>query len=674
MTCRTTSCPRRRTGLTVGRPDRPQAHGRARRGRLLRPAVRDHAASSAIRSATRRSTGPACGRPEVLRRLLRHAERDEQRAHGQRVLDGADARPDRHPDASRPSGRTGCRARSTSTASTSIDQAAAAARPATPATASMERDADALWRADRRRRHPSSSTSIAAHLRRLRRDDGVAGVRRDEVPDQGGRPGRSLGQPRPDQAELGHEPLRAVDVVARRRAAVGHSSIRQGESSGTITHEIVHTFGVGDNNNNPYVTPYRRVGSGPWDVMDRGSFNGPGGPHMRWVVPAHAGRRDARRHDAAQQDRHGLHLRRAGGARQPRRAGELRPRRSPTCRASAHGRARRAGTLTGHPVASTVPRRRPDAGLRHQHRPAVRRRAGCNYYSLETVQRIGDDSFTPDNGVLIAKNKTARATDPAATPASPGSIDANPQDMNKVDFLQARTTRRSCARSPTTASSTTRCSTPAPNSGSQYEYVDAANRLHFYVLDRPARRERRAVVRRRRSARSTARARTRAASRVARRRRALNPRRQLVHVQAHQHRRRRATDRRPAPAGRPTASFDTDVYRLSARRSRACRSQLTNALAAVKSGEQRRRPGLHRRPRQPRDTVTLTATSESDPTKTATAPCAWRTPATSVARCRRRCADAGHAGRVRPVHAGRRERLHRLDDGQRRSRPRVTRR
>ena len=33
----------------------------------------------------------------------------------------------------------------------------------------------------------------------------------------------------------------------------GLSSVRQGESSGTITHEIVHfAFRVGDNNNNPY--------------------------------------------------------------------------------------------------------------------------------------------------------------------------------------------------------------------------------------------------------------------------------------------------------------------------------------------------------------------------------------------------------------------------------------
>jgi M6 family metalloprotease-like protein len=66
----------------------------------------------------------------------------------------------------------------------------------------------------------------------------------------------------------------------------GLSSMRQGESSGTITHELGHfAFRIPDLNNNPYVEPFRRVAAGPWDMMDRGSFNGPGGPHMRWVVP-----------------------------------------------------------------------------------------------------------------------------------------------------------------------------------------------------------------------------------------------------------------------------------------------------------------------------------------------------------------------------------------------------
>ena len=33
-----------------------------------------------------------------------------------------------------------------------------------------------------------------------------------------------------------------------------------------------------------------------------------------------------------------------------------------------------------------------------------------NFYTLEVVQRIGYDSFTPDNGVLIAKNKDRPST------------------------------------------------------------------------------------------------------------------------------------------------------------------------------------------------------------------------------------------------------------------------
>ncbi len=66
----------------------------------------------------------------------------------------------------------------------------------------------------------------------------------------------------------------------------GLSSMRQGENSGTITHELGHfAFSLPDLNNNPYVKPYRRVAAGTWDMMDRGCFNGPGGPHKRWVVP-----------------------------------------------------------------------------------------------------------------------------------------------------------------------------------------------------------------------------------------------------------------------------------------------------------------------------------------------------------------------------------------------------
>ena len=55
---------------------------------------------------------------------------------------------------------------------------------------------------------------------------------------------------------------------------------------------------------------------------------------------------------------------------------------------------------------------------------------GYENYTLEVVDRMGTDSFTPDHGVLIAKNKTAEL--------APWKwvIDAHPEDIDKVDFLR----------------------------------------------------------------------------------------------------------------------------------------------------------------------------------------------------------------------------------------------
>jgi M6 family metalloprotease-like protein len=55
-----------------------------------------------------------------------------------------------------------------------------------------------------------------------------------------------------------------------------NSAIITGEASGAIRHEVSHAaFRIGDNYNNPYVTPYRRVGRAV-GLMDRGSFSSPG--------------------------------------------------------------------------------------------------------------------------------------------------------------------------------------------------------------------------------------------------------------------------------------------------------------------------------------------------------------------------------------------------------------
>ncbi|CRK46400.1 hypothetical protein BN1723_007054 [Verticillium longisporum] len=64
----------------------------------------------------------------------------------------------------------------------------------------------------------------------------------------------------------------------------GGGSSTQGESSGmgVYAHELSHLLIIADNYNNPYSDPPQRAYTGPWSMMSRGSFNGPGGPHTRW--------------------------------------------------------------------------------------------------------------------------------------------------------------------------------------------------------------------------------------------------------------------------------------------------------------------------------------------------------------------------------------------------------
>ncbi|WP_199853872.1 peptidase M6 [Plantactinospora sp. BB1] len=256
----------------------------------------------------------------------------------------------------------------------------------------------------------------------------------------------------------------------------GSSSMRQGESSGTITHEIAHTFGIADNNNNPYVSPYRRVGSGTWDVMDRGSFNGPGGPHNRWVVPAAQGAAMP----AGQTLRSKLKLGHIDEAQVLRLSREA---------------LRTTGVAVVTVKARTaVPAARDIQGVRigmdRDLTPAcdINTDPLCpgtpvyNWYSLETVQRIGADSFTPDNGVLLARNKDAE-TNTCGYTCFTWVVDANPQDIDMVDYYRPDGTpvKRTIADYRQLNDALFHAGT---RSGSEYEYVDTANRLHFYVLDR----------------------------------------------------------------------------------------------------------------------------------------------------------------------------------------------
>lgn len=93
------------------------------------------------------------------------------------------------------------------------------------------------------------------------------------------------------------------------------------------------------------------------------------------------------------------------------------------------------------------------------------------------VDRMGADSFTPDSGVMISKSKIN----------SDGglfqwTIDANPQDINLLDFYRPDGTPAYITMGDyrQLADALFHSGT---RSGSEYEYVDKANSLHFYVIN-----------------------------------------------------------------------------------------------------------------------------------------------------------------------------------------------
>ncbi|MFC2168126.1 peptidase M6 [Acidobacteriota bacterium] len=264
----------------------------------------------------------------------------------------------------------------------------------------------------------------------------------------------------------------------------GLSSMRQGENSGTITHELGHyAFRLPDLNNNPYVTPYRRVAAGPWDMMDRGCFNGPGGPHMRWVVPPVQGAAMPaglmvrnRLENGFIAESQLLTLSREGLADSGLAIAQV------TARAVDPLSGTFAGIIVRLDGEEPFDRTPVDDPAINPLSPGI---PNYNFYTLEVVQRIGYDSFTPDNGVLIAKNKDTlrgRNGGPNAFNSYIWVIDAHPEDINMVDYIKPNgdMVMRTVADYRQLNDALFHAGL---NSGSDFEWKDLSNRLHFYVID-----------------------------------------------------------------------------------------------------------------------------------------------------------------------------------------------
>jgi M6 family metalloprotease-like protein len=258
-------------------------------------------------------------------------------------------------------------------------------------------------------------------------------------------------------------------------ASRGSSTQAESSGAGVYAHELSHLLGIGDNYNNPYGEPVSRSYSGIWSMLARGSFNGPGGPHRRWVVPATEGGTMGSHHMLRNKmkldmvdEEHLLRLTRDGLAQSGVVFADVTAREVPI--GEPFGR----DGLSGINVAMEGGDQSPECSLEEDWRCD---RGGYQNYTVEVVDRMGSDSFTPDDGVLMAKTKN-RDRSPFIW-----VVDANPEDIDEVDFERPDGSQAMISLGDYRQLSDALFKA-GTDSGSEYEHVDDANRLHMYVLDR----------------------------------------------------------------------------------------------------------------------------------------------------------------------------------------------
>lgn len=391
----------------------------------------------------------------------------------------------------------------------------------------------------------------------------------------------------------------------------GGGSSTQAESSGmsVYAHELSHILGIGDNYNNPFGVPARRAYSGIWEMLSRGTFNGPGGPHSRWLIPATAGASMGAQHML----RNKIKLQMVDEQNVLRLSRDaLDESGLVIARVSARVVQPGPSGLSGINIALDAGDLGPPCDVRAD--PFCDGR-GYHNYTLEVVDRMGTDSFTPDSGVLLAKTKNQDQA------PFEWVIDANPQDIGMTDYVLPDGTPV-----PITIGDYRQLSDAlfhaGTNSGSEFEYVDTANRLHFYILD----------VHRDRQGQLAYTVAIRSLDGSGPQQRGVRlqptvglPDRDGLNTCAFP---LRNTGRTAPPQGQHpedvSAFLRGDVYRLSAKvDTQGWTVSLPNQLATATAGQQVLVP-VHAKQDNPGKRlarVILTAVSESDPTKTSTATC-----------------------------------------------------
>ncbi|QFT87780.1 Immune inhibitor A peptidase M6 [Bacillus sp. THAF10] len=253
----------------------------------------------------------------------------------------------------------------------------------------------------------------------------------------------------------------------------------QAEASGlaTFAHEFGHIMDLGDNYNLPHADPVSRSFSGPWELMDTGSFNGPGGQNSRWHVPATLGSSSPSHHMLRNKIIQGFlkedqyifaysnDLKESGPL-----FTDVLTRSVPA--GPEFGREGIYGLKIG------IMDRTPRNYLIDDHRADMQNGSlWYNHYTLEVVDRVGFDSFLMDAGVLLAKTKTDEAW------PNIWVIDSQPEDINEVDYVDANgeEVMVSLGDYQQLADALFKAGTAE---GVVNEYVDPHNQLHFYILEK----------------------------------------------------------------------------------------------------------------------------------------------------------------------------------------------
>jgi len=277
-------------------------------------------------------------------------------------------------------------------------------------------------------------------------------------------------------------------------ATLNGKSIRvsiQGESDGmsTFAHEFGHLKGLGDNYNNAALDP--RTYSGYWETMSRGSFNGPGGTHTRWMIPATLGSslpaphtlRNKMKQEFLSNDEvlqlNRDELKESGPVFADIIAREV-PIGSKFGRSGLHGINISMTDLTPSNYLSGDWRNDMIGNVNN---------AKYNNYTLEVVDRVGADSFAADSGVLISKTKNAE-TAPFIWP-----VDSHPEDIGLKDFTKPDGTTVAVTKGdPRQAlDSLFHAGNGVSLVGGKFdgsisqndvvsEYIDPYNKLQFYIL------------------------------------------------------------------------------------------------------------------------------------------------------------------------------------------------